>query len=122
MFKKKKQSADTSADLQLKELYYPFIDLCDEFYPTIRKVIVKKEVIEIYPDGEDKKQAIKDYHFEQQHLLALIGKYDDLRNQINNFIKNNKEERHTTAHWDIPRTSHETIEIIYKITKGMLQQ
>lgn len=56
----------------------------------------------------DKKQAIKDYHFEQQHLLALIGKYD-------NFIKNNKEERYTTAHWDTPRTS----EVIYKITKGM---
>lgn len=119
MFKKKKQSLDTSADLQLKELYYPFIDLRDEFYSTIRQVIVKKEVIEIYPDGADKKQAIKDYHFEQQHLLALIGKYDDLKNQIDNFIKNNKEERHTTAHWEIPQTSHEAIEAIYKITKGM---
>lgn len=119
MFKKKKQSLDTPADLQLKELYYPFIDLRDEFHSTIRQVIVKKEVIEIYPDGADKKQAIKDYHFEQQYLLALIGKYDDLRNQISNFIKNNKEERYTTAHWDIPRTSHETIEAIYKITKGM---
>ena len=26
MFKKKKQSLDTPADLQLKELYYPFIN------------------------------------------------------------------------------------------------
>lgn len=122
MFKKKKQSLDTPADLQLKELYYPFINLCDKFYSTIRKVIVKEEVIKIYPDGADKDKAIKDYHFEQRHLLALIGEYDDLRTQIGNFIKNNKEERHTTAHWDIPRTSHETIETIYKITKGMLQQ
>ena len=70
----------------------------DEFYSTIRKVIVKEEVIKIYPDGADKDAAIKDYHFEQQHLLALIRKYDDLRDQIGNFIKNNKEERHTTAH------------------------
>lgn len=119
MFKKKKKNADTPADFQLKELYYPFIDLRDEFYSTIRKVIVKEEVIKIYPDGADKDEAIKDYHFEQQYLLALIGKYDDLRNQISNFIKNNKEERHTTAHWEIPRTSHETIEAIYKRTKGM---
>lgn len=119
MFKKKKKNADTPADFQLKELYYPFIDLRDEFYSTIRKVIVKEEVIKIYPDGDDKDAAIKDYHFEQQHLLALIGKYDDLRNQISNFIKNNKEERYTTVHWEIPRTSHEAIEAIYKITKGM---
>lgn len=119
MFKKKKKNADTPADLQLKELYYPFIDLRDEFYSTIRKVIVKEEVIKIYPDGADKDAAIKDYHFEQQYLLVLIGKYDDLRNQISNFIKNNKEERHTTAYWEIPQTSHETIETIYKRTKGM---
>ena len=119
MFKKKKQSLDTPADLQLKELYYPFIDLRDEFYSTIRKVIVKEEVIKIYPDGADKDQAIKDYRFEQQYLLALIGKYDDLRDQISNFIKNNKEKRYTTAHWEIPRASHETIETIYKITKGI---
>lgn len=119
MFKKKKKNADTSADFQLKELYYPFIDLRDEFHSTIRQVIVKEEVIKIYPDGDDKDAAIKDYHFEQQHLLALIGEYDDLKNQIDNFIKNNKEERHTTAHWEIPRTSHEAVEAIYKITKGM---
>lgn len=119
MFKNKKKSADTSADFQLKELYYPFIDFRDEFYSTIRKVIIKEEVIKIYPDGADKNQAIKDYHFEQQHLLALIRKYDDLRDQIGNFIKNNKEERHTTAHWEIPQTSHETIEAIYRTTKGM---
>lgn len=119
MFKKKKKNADTSADLQLKELYYPFINLCDKFYSTIREVIVKEEVIKIYPDGADKNKAIKDYHFEQQHLLALIGEYDDLRDQISNFIKKNKEERHTTTHWVIPRTSHATIEAIYKETKGM---
>ena len=59
MFKKKKQSLDTPADLQLKELYYPFIDLRDEFHSTIRQVIVKKEVIEIYPNGADKNKLLK---------------------------------------------------------------
>ena len=118
MFKKKKD-LNTPADLQLKKLYYPLIDLQDEFDLTVRKVITKKEVIEIYPDGADKDKAIKDYKFEQQHFIALIGKYDDLKNQIDNFIKNNKEERKITAHWDMPETSHERIEQIYKTTKGM---
>lgn len=119
MFRKKNKSLDTPADLQLKSLYYPLIDLRDEFDLTVRRVITKKEVIKIYPKGADKDKAIKDYHFEQQHLLALIGKYDDLRNQIDNFIKNNKEERKITAHWTTPETSHKRIEMIYKITKGM---
>lgn len=104
--------------LQLKELYYPFIDLCDEFYSTIREVIVKKEVIEIYPDGADKSQAIKDYHFEQQYLLILVGRYDYLRDEINNFLDNNKETRKTTAGYGrITQSSHDKIEIIYDIIK-----
>ena len=119
MFKKQKQNLDTPADLQLKELYYPFIDLRDEFYSTIRKVIVKEEVIKIYPDGVDKDKAIKDYRFEQQHLLALIGEYDDLRNQIDNYIKKTRKERQTTAHWTTPKTSHERIEQIYESIKGV---
>lgn len=119
MFKKKNKDLNTPADLQLKRLYEPFHKVEKEIYATIREVIVKEEVIKIYPDGADKDKAIKDYHFEQRHLLALIGEYDDLRNQIDNFIKNTKEERKTTSHWSTPMTSHKTIETIYKITKGM---
>lgn len=119
MFKKKKNYVDTSADLQLKKLYYPFIDLCDEFYSTIREVIVKEEVIKFYPDGADKNKAIKDYHFEQQqYLLILVGKYDYLRDEINNFLDNNKETRKTTAGYGrITQSSHDKIEIIYDIIK-----
>lgn len=119
MFKKKKKNADTPADLRLRNLWKQYLDVLNYLDNTVRKIIVKKEVIEIYPNGVDKDKAIKDYKFEQQHLLTLIAEYDDLRNQIVNFIKNNKEERYTTAHWEIPRTSHETIETICKITKGM---
>lgn len=121
MFKKKKKDKDldTPADLQLKMLYEPFYDVEKRLNSTIREVIVKKEVIKIYPNGADKDEAIKNYHFEQQHLLALIGEYDDLRNQIDNFIKNNKEERKTTMYLSVPMTSHKKVETIYKITKGM---
>ena len=118
MFKKKKKNADTSADLQLKELYYPFTDLRDEFRATIKKIIRKKEIIAFYPNGADKDKAIKDYRFEQQHLLALIGKYDYLREEINNFLDNNKETRRTTVGYGrITQSSHDKIEIIYDIIK-----
>lgn len=119
MFRKKNKSLDTPADLRLKELYYPLINLREKFDLTVRNIIIKKEVIKIYPNGADKDKAIKDYKFEQQHLIAIIGEYDDLRNQIDNFIKKNKEERKITAHWTTPETSHERIETIYKIAKGM---
>ena len=119
MFKKKKKNLNTSADLQLRILWEQCLDVSNNLNKTVRTIIIKKEVIEIYPNGADKDKAIKDYEFEQRHLLALIGEYDDLRNQIDNLIKKTKEERYTTIDWHTPKTSHERIEQIYKITKGM---
>lgn len=118
MFKKKKDP-NTLADLRLKNLWEQYLDVSNYLNKTVRDIIVKKEVIEIYPEGADKDEAIKDYEFEQQHLIALIGEYDDLRNQIDNFIKTTKERRETTITWYTPQTSHERIETIYKIVKGM---
>lgn len=118
MFKKKKD-LNTPADRRLKTLYEQFLDVSNYLNKSVRQVIVKKEIIEIYPEGADKDKAIEDYKFEQQHLLALIGEYDDLRNQVGNLIKTTKEKRNTTITWHTPQTSHERIEQIYKIAKGM---
>lgn len=118
MFKKKKDPS-TPADLQLQNLWEQHLSISNYLNKSVRKIIVKKEVIAIYPNGADKEKAIKDYELEQQHLLALIGEYDDLRNQIDNLIKKTKEERYTTIDWHTPQTSHERIELIYKIAKGM---
>lgn len=118
MFKKKKNYADTSADFQLKELYALLSVLEDEFRATIKKIIRKKEIIAFYPNGADKDKAIRAYHFEQQYLLILVGKYDYLREEINNFLDNNKETRRTTAGYGrITQSSHDKIEIIYDIIK-----
>lgn len=119
MFKKKKKDLNTPADLQLKILWERHLDVSNNINTSIRNIIVKKGVIEIYPNGADKDKAIKDCEFEQRHLLALIGEYDDLRNQIDNLIKKTREERNTTISWRTPKTSHERIEQIYKIAKGM---
>lgn len=119
MFKKKKdKDLDTPADLRLKELYALLSVLEDEFSSTIKKIIRKKEIIAFYPNGTDKDEAIRAYHFEQQYLLILVGKYDYLKDEINNFLDNNKEVRRTTAEYGrITQSSHDKIEIIYEIIK-----
>lgn len=119
MFKRKQKDKNTPADLRLRNLWKQYLDVLNYLDNTVRKIIIKKEVIEIYPNGVDKDKAIKDYKFEQQHLLTLIAEYDDLRNQIDNLIRKTKEERETTIDWHTPQTSHERIEAIYRITKGM---
>lgn len=121
MFRKKKdkdKDLDTPADLRLKELYALLSVLEDEFSATIKKIIRKKEIIAFYPKGTDKDKAIRAYHFEQQYLLILVGRYDYLRDEINNFLDNNKETRKTTAGYGrITQSSHDKIEIIYDIIK-----
>lgn len=118
MFKKKKDP-DTPADLRLRVLWEQHLNISCYLKEVVGKIITKKEIIEIYPEGADKDKAIKDLKFEQQHLLTLMAEYDDLRNQIDNLIKKTKEERETTIAWRTPLTSHERIERIYEITKGM---
>ena len=84
MFKRKQKEKNTLADLQLRTLWEQHLDVSNYLNKVVRKIITKKEIIEIYPDGADKDEAIKDYKFEQQHLLTLMAEYDDLRNQIDN--------------------------------------
>lgn len=92
----------------------------DEFSSTIKKIIRKKEIIAFYPNGADKDEAIRAYHFEQQYLLILVGKYDYLKDEINNFLDNNKEVRRTMAEYGrINQSSHDKIEIIYETIKGV---
>lgn len=120
MFKKKKEIIkDTIEDMRLNQLRVQIADISYNMYKTIEDIIVKQGVINLYLDGADKDKAIKDYRFKQRQLLALIGEYDDLRNQIDNYMKKTKEKRKTTLDYKLHVTSHERIEQIYKATKGM---
>lgn len=120
MFKKKKEMIkDTIEDMQLNQLRVQIDDISHNMYKTIEDIIVKQGVINLYLDGADKDKAIKDYKFKQQQLLALIGEYDDLRNQIDNYMKKTNEKRKTTLDYKLHVTSHERIEQIYKATKGV---
>ncbi len=119
MFKKKKEKTkDTIAVMQLKKLENQFLDISWDLSKAVESIIIKQGVISLYLDGADKEKAIKDCHYAKSYLLALIGKYDDLRNQIKEFVEKTKEKRKTTLDYKVPVTSHERIEQIYKIKVG----
>ena len=48
-----------------------------------------------------------------------IGKYDDIRNQINSYMIETKDKRISTLNYRMPKTSHERIEQIYESIKGV---
>lgn len=82
----------------------------------VKDIIIKKGVIDLYPDGADKDKAIKNLELAKRHLLCLIGEYDDLRNQISNDIE--KYAGRLKNKYKVPCESHEKIERIYKIYKN----
>ena len=70
-------------------------------------------VIDLYPDGADRKKAVSDAEKAKQSLLVAIGAYDTARMEYNDYVEKNAEkfdshkEKWTT-------TSHEIIEWAYK--------
>lgn len=70
-------------------------------------------MINLYPDGADRKKAVSDSGEAKHALIVAIGAYDTARMEYNNYIKkyaekfDNPKEEWTT-------TSHEIIERAYK--------
>lgn len=118
MFKKKSKNMDTLADKNLRAINNEVVSAYERLEETIKRVVLKKEVIDIYPEGVDKQRAIKEYRFEQECLLAAIAYYDDVKNKFNTYL-NNGFERKTTAHWRPWKISHVVIEHVCKRMKGM---
>ena len=80
---------------------------------VVKDIIIKKGVIDLYPDGADKDKAVENLEFAKRHLLCLIGEYDDLRNQISNDIE--KYAGRLKNKYKVPCDSHERVETTYKV-------
>ena len=85
----------------------------DRLTAKTRQVITRVGVINLYPDGADRKKAVSDAEEAKQVLLVAIGAYDTARMEYNNYIKKYAEK------FDSPKrewttTSHEIIEWAYQ--------
>lgn len=113
MFNKKEKIIDTQTDLMLKEKNSKLSDIRFDLKTAVAKVIVTNGVIELYPEGADKEKAKKTAENKKMIMLSLIGKYDDLKNQLNELLK--REDRNTTKDWiNYTITSHEIVENVYE--------
>jgi hypothetical protein len=114
-FKKKEEIVETWADRKTHELIEEIIDANLRLRETVPNVIVKRDVIDIYPNGADKDKAIADCEKAKYSMLCAIGRYDSAIAEYKRHLANTKDERNTTAGYVCNYcSSHEIIENIYK--------
>ena len=111
MFKKKKPF--NSYENRVDDLIHEVWEARDRLTAKAKQVITRLGVINLYPDGADRKKAVSDAEEAKHALLVAIGAYDTARMKYNDYVGKNAEkfdnhkEKWTT-------TSHEIIEWAYK--------
>ena len=112
MFSKKKKPFNPYEN-RVDDLIHEVWKARDYLTAKTKQVITRLGVINLYPDGADRKKAISDAEEAKQSLLVAIGAYDTARMEYNNYIKKYAEK------FDSPKrewttTSHEIIEWAYQ--------
>lgn len=114
--KKNKPDFERAADTHYRPMWYAVKDERDRLEKCVEKVIVCNGVVDLYPDGPDKKTAEYDAKQARHLLLCAIGAYDCRRNELREWYKANKNDLCALANWDAMRwpESHRLIEDFYK--------
>lgn len=112
MFGKKKKPFNAYEN-RVDDLIHVVWEARDRLYEKTRQVITRVGVINLYPDGADRKKAVSDAEEAKHALLVAIGAYDTARMEYNDYVEKNAEK------FDSPKrewttTSHEIIEWAYK--------
>lgn len=112
MFGKKKKPF-SPYEKRADELLYEVWEERDRIYEKTTKVITRLGVIDLYPEGADRKKAVSDAEKAKQSLLVAIGAYDTARMEYNDYVKKYAEK------FDSPKkewtaTSHEIVEWAYR--------
>lgn len=76
MFGKKKEKKFNPYENRADEMLYKVWEERDRLYEKTRQVITRVGVINLYPDGADRKKAVSDAEKAKQSLLVAIGAYD----------------------------------------------
>lgn len=115
MFGKKNQDPKTALDLAIENKLEEVYEANSRLRGRVNKVIIKQNVIDLYPEGPDKEKAITDCNEAKYSMLCAIGAYDDLLNQYKNLCKK-EGERNITINWtsDTLSTSHEIVENTFR--------
>ena len=112
MFGKKKKPFNAYEN-RVDDLIHEVWEARDRLYEKATQVITRLGVIDLYPEGADRKKAVSDAGEAKYSLLVAIGAYDTARMEYNNYIKKYAEK------FDSPKrewttTSHEIIEWAYQ--------
>lgn len=112
MFGKKKKPFNPYEN-RVDELLYEVWEERDRVYEKTTQVITRLGVIDLYPEGADRKKAVSDAEKAKQSLLVAIGAYDTARMEYNDYVKKCAEK------FDSPKkewttTSHEIVEWAYR--------
>lgn len=112
MFGKKKKPFNPYEN-RVDELLYEVWEERDRVYEKTTQVITRLGVIDLYPEGADRKKAVSDAEKAKQSLLVAIGAYDTARMEYNDYVKKYAEK------FDSPKkewttTSHGIVEWAYR--------
>lgn len=112
MFGKKKKPFNAYEN-RVDDLIHEVWEARDRLSAKAAQVITRLGVIDLYPEGADRKKAVSDAGEAKYSLLVAIGAYDTARMEYNNYIKKYAEK------FDSPKrewttTSHEIIEWAYQ--------
>lgn len=105
----------TFYDSVLEDKYDEFLRVTHRLIETVEDVIIKKEVIALYPDGSDKKVAIRTCEEAQNAMVCAIGHYDSVRADCQRYYREH-DKSDFYKNWSEIRSlknSHTVIEEAY---------
>ena len=113
MFQKTKVTPN-AYDITLKKLIEARKNAKEALAARVSDIIIKKNVIDLYPEGADKNRAIEDFRYSQTSLLFYIANYDDIYSKLMNF-EFSKCAYYTSDKIQFAKiTSHSIIESAYR--------
>lgn len=113
-----KKKAYNAYDEHFKDLEKTLHEGRDRLIARVNDVIVKKGVIDLYPEGPDQQRAIKDLDAAKYALICAIGYYDGRLQELTQWFESNREQLNDYYYSTPDRyaRSHFIVELAYKKT------
>lgn len=111
MFKKKKPF--NIYEKRADEMLYEVWEERDRVRAKATQVITRLGVIDLYPEGADRKKAVSDAGDAKYSLIVAIGAYDTARMEYNNYVKK-YAQMFDSSKKEWTTTSHEIVEWAYR--------